>query len=533
MTESDVWRGSIICRSSPALDDVNFSATTPLDTSESLPYNTSLEFLSLVRPSCIPKHLAIGPALSVWTTTPATEGWFADALLRQSATKIHAAGDDEERPIQVSGSLDSDIGVLLRVVNADEFCQKTVPTVTEVLIYGSWERQASNKGPLATPPNSSSPGPQPTVEEDETRADEHHSPQVLKVYARLLCSDLLYKSSEIPRPRPLTTTDHTTFKKEINHTPEHESFSKLPVATLASPSPSLKRRRACSLFEDAAHHRKRVRKDGGQRVSAAMAADAIVTNPIQQPAKFIGAADGASTRPKTADPHGKPAHLRRSLSRASSISSFSYNLGGADSRPLSRRGGPNGTRVSSPSRSTSFTQALTANCSLKIDNAKLFDVRNKDALSKVVMAGMRIYGLQQLKRTGRPQSATEESFVMADRIEEVDEYKMVYHQTFKAACCALRKYLTISIIKQDTLREVVDKLLAIFCTDPVQLENDPPSGEFGEGRLDEDNPFVPHRAHLDGGITHVSQLEGRRPLQQVRNLESSVSTARRKDIEPG
>jgi hypothetical protein len=74
------------------------------------------------------------------------------------------------------------------------------------------------------------------------------------------------------------------------------------------------------------------------------------------------------------------------------------------------------------------------------------ELRNKEALSKVVMAAMRMHGLQQRKRnrTGHNSSAPgiDESQQLgedtaADEAMKDDDFKLIYHQTFKGAALAL------------------------------------------------------------------------------------------------
>ncbi len=79
------------------------------------------------------------------------------------------------------------------------------------------------------------------------------------------------------------------------------------------------------------------------------------------------------------------------------------------------------------------------------------EARNKEAISRIVLAGMRIHGLQQRKSTagarsrsirdtGAPRSATPSELLPATMLvddEDRDvEYKGVYHQTYKGALFA-------------------------------------------------------------------------------------------------
>jgi hypothetical protein len=78
------------------------------------------------------------------------------------------------------------------------------------------------------------------------------------------------------------------------------------------------------------------------------------------------------------------------------------------------------------------------------------ETRNKEALSKVVMAAMRMHGLQQRKknrsRRGSIAPGAEdpgpisEEFA-AEEAAKDEEYKLIYHQTYKGAALAFVRHL--------------------------------------------------------------------------------------------
>ena len=114
----------------------------------------------------------------------------------------------------------------------------------------------------------------------------------------------------------------------------------------------------------------------------------------------------------------------------------------------------------------------------QISESSTIDQQNKLALTRIIMTGMRIYGLQQrksLKPRVEPEREERPSRESSRLEEEEDEYKLIYHQTFKAASFAFRTHMPMEIINQGVLRDVVDSLLVIFCNDPLasQTTNDP------------------------------------------------------------
>lgn len=52
-----------------------------------------------------------------------------------------------------------------------------------------------------------------------------------------------------------------------------------------------------------------------------------------------------------------------------------------------------------------------------------------------------------------------------------DEYKVIYHQTFKAATFAFRRQVSTLPLGQETMRDVVDRLLVLFCSTTSALHN--------------------------------------------------------------
>lgn len=103
------------------------------------------------------------------------------------------------------------------------------------------------------------------------------------------------------------------------------------------------------------------------------------------------------------------------------------------------------------------------------------------------MAGMRMYGLQQTKK-----SANTANRITEGSSEQDGEYKLIYHQTFRAASFAFRTHLAVKQVPQNTLREVVDRLLSMFCNDPLaesKIEEDV-DRSFGSQKLEQRrNPF--------------------------------------------
>jgi hypothetical protein len=187
----------------------------------------------------------------------------------------------------------------------------------------------------------------------------------------------------------------------------------------------------------------------------------------------------------------------RQLSRSPSISS--------DIRPSSRKG------LDAHRKRSNLSHVVTVPLQPEEPTIKS---RNKEALSKVVMAGMRMYGLQQRKKNrsrrasvapGIEESQQPNDEVAADEAVKDEEYKLVYHQTFKGAAFALRKHMSEKPLhaQPDRLRDVVEKLLAIFLNDPLAqpLPTDEPSNPVA-------TPGSKQRLGVPGStINHVSPFD--------------------------
>lgn len=136
------------------------------------------------------------------------------------------------------------------------------------------------------------------------------------------------------------------------------------------------------------------------------------------------------------------------------------------------------------------------------------EAKNKDTISRIVMAGMRLYGLSQSKArrksrvsSGAASPALDTCFEEQEAERKQDEeYKLVYHQVFKGVCFAFRAHIAAKALQvhSHALQEIVDKLLAIHCTDPLAegLPGAPdkltPGGRkaFGSAKVEERSPFA-------------------------------------------
>ncbi|KAF1923798.1 uncharacterized protein M421DRAFT_104241 [Didymella exigua CBS 183.55] len=427
---ADVWSGDILLSDGESIRDIGFS--TPHDTSAPAISATTIRFLSTVDTAKIPLYLAVGPSYDVWTTSEASEAWFESTLLSLPTT---AASNNGVQNWWTLARAQSPIGVLVQVESQGIEISK--PKVTEILIYGT----------IAAVPG------------------EGLLPE-LRVHALPLSSGLLHGkiySSGLPPSPVLSTADETA---EI----EAQYLAPLYEYQPAPKSPKRKR----DLFEEATLARRKAKGKGGVGVAAAAARATESQRPYAHRKSIsieLKASPFPESRPSSA--HGAlPRLTSRQLSRSHSINS--------DIRPLSRRDTTDG-----PERRSHLSRVDTI--SLQPEEPTT-ESRNKEALTKVVMAAMRMHGLQQRKRVKSRRASTAPGFeesqpafeeLTAEDAAKDEEYKQIYHQTYKGAVLALRQHMTEKPLhaQPDRMRDLVEQFLALFLNDPLAqpLRSDEPT----------------------------------------------------------
>ena len=132
---------------------------------------------------------------------------------------------------------------------------------------------------------------------------------------------------------------------------------------------------------------------------------------------------------------------------------------------------------------------------------------------------MRLHGLVQSK-SSRSKSQPYEGVDGAhdeQRKKADEEFKLIYHQTYKGTCFAFRSHMGTQTLQPfaEQVREMVEKLLGIFCADPLAEglgaeggDEVTPGGRkaFGSavregGKGEEENPFLKTQS---GGMRELS-----------------------------
>ncbi|THZ50399.1 hypothetical protein D6C90_02630 [Aureobasidium pullulans] len=376
-----------------------------------LPNDCTLQFLSHVDTTRIPLQLICGPRLDVSTADPDTETWFSNLLL--------SSNDAEEQGTEwwPSAALESPLGILAAVQVADS-SSIPQPRTTEILFYAA--RRDVQRSPPTPPHNEAS-----------------SSDMAFGLYALPLSSDLLLSNEvEVTPPSSpiLSATDTSTPTGRFIPHPWD--------------GPSLRQKRKTAIdstFSAAEDHRRNLKRHLGASVAAAAASNSPSLPSLP--------------RLKSEQSRGSVPLLTRPKSRSPSIASLRRENTGTAAETR---------RVSGLSRETPVpTTTQTA-------EEEALEKKNKDMISKVVLAGLRVWGFSSSSKRKKRASTSIASEPPTDPTEEArdEEYKLLYHHVYKSTCFAFR----VGIAKQDLsgkefadrVRDMVDSFLGIFCKDPLE-----------------------------------------------------------------
>ncbi|KGO70667.1 hypothetical protein PITC_055580 [Penicillium italicum] len=470
----NVWTGSIPLSSDSKLEGIRLVDPNSYWHSE-LSKESQLSLRSFVNPALIPLHARAGPNLELHTSHAGTSKWLQRKL-------TGAFWLNEEDPA-FQQSFQCPVGLL---VSVEGNTKSGNATPTSLLVYGVLSSAASCTRP-PTPPHSSpseTPGQSNTLQ---------RAPYELRIYAAPLSTSRLTQAQAYPSPPPSNPDQPIT-------TPRCAEF----LPDISSPSP--KRKRVATLFEVAAQHHRRVRQRGGEAVSQLM----------------------ASSRPLSSSQNLQTLRIKRepeedsltipSLDRIVSHRSRSVSIGAGLHRPGSVRSratpGPNadpqkrvptpnpfldsgprhGAQMSQGQGPSSLSFSEEKPVSAPGSPAKDPDTviaENKNLITRTILTCMRLYGFHRANTrsasmgkppggagaeleadvsgtTPAPEALRAETPAPGS-IADDDEFKAMYHATYKAAAFALRRYLkqapglAPSVLEKEKAMTCIDELLRLFC----------------------------------------------------------------------
>lgn len=357
------------------------------------------------------------------------------------------------------------------------------PPTTDLLVHGILTTASSGERP-PTPPVSSSP-------ETEEMAITYTTQQ-LRIYATPISGSLVARAQAIPD------------RDGIDAVAGHEQIAQF-LADDHSPSP--KRKRVETLFESVAQHHKRVRHKGGEGVSLLMAQN-LSQHPQQQsnPVKRESEEPGLPILSKIAS------HRSRSISTSSNLNpnktaetrteNTRPSSSWSNARHISSKRGtpaPGLSAEASTQRDSVLSSALLSSEDREPRSepkcAEHVVLDNKNIITRTILTCMRLYGFN---RTARPasshrnvsqnsmalsQNEGRESQIPIDNMAlpasssstDEDEFKAMYHATYRASTFALRKYLkepipgenranwTPPVLEKGKAMTYIDGFLKLFC----------------------------------------------------------------------
>jgi len=394
----------------------------------------TLQVLGVCSETVVPLHMLVN-RLRVSCFSDELKQWLQQNLEQAQHTVVAEDIEDAEH-----ASPHSSKGILCSVKPAKAISNiGVIQPITEVMLYAcqipnvGYDDEAAREGWDGVVRL-------PAIEEEV----EH---DLVAVYAVTISSELLYK--------PITTD-------------ASPKGNKGDIKALHAPVPSAQKHdRLSQLFDEETERRKKPRlKDGRERSTSR--ASSIMTSPMLPqdgfPIDNILNGKGSASDPVMI---GTQTTTRVPASRNNSASMAN------EARPASRRGNLERT-------STLLSQSFTADTALE----QQIETRNKELISRSVLVVMKSYGLSSYKAgtkktqnnvMGVESQGANSPDVAADlgldsQAIEIDsrdaEYKSVYHQTMKATSFAFRKGMGSMMLRPESIKDVVDRLLAVFCTEP-------------------------------------------------------------------
>ena len=447
-----------------------------------IPKTTTFGVKCFVNPSLVPLYARAGPDLEFHATSPDTLQWLKSRLLSNCGF-LHDDNDDHDDDLDIC-QCQCPVALLIRVgVPSTVTVARCI--ISDLLVYGVLSRTNTNTSEtyfeerrrrLPTPPESSSSSPA-AVGHRKSSSSFATAKKELKIYATPLSDSLVTKAVNLPLPSSQTTPDHHV--RTTNPTNADAEFVTL-LPDVHSPSP--KRKRVTTLFEVAEQHHRGIRRKGGEAVSQVMSKSRpqvqtqqhSVQVPIKQeePEESTGLSSileeeriaasssssfrGSQRRVSSLGPNSRPGSSYGLASRASASASASFAKDGSgigfEGGSMRRNDDAYGKTSSSLSSSNLHGDAETV------------ITGNKNLITRTILTCMRLYGYTRTSSTSSKSTnkngngnVTSTTYRETPGIEEGDstpapgpggtgttedeEFKAMYHATYRAATFALRKYL--------------------------------------------------------------------------------------------
>ena len=406
--------------------------------------NATLRYLSTINTSCVPLRLIAGAPLEVYSEHATTCEWLLGILAHEQTETIQGPESWWDHP-----STQSHVGYLLGIGNNEGKDTGDQTRFTELLIYATTVEQSSTEATLPTPPPSS-----PRSDDVAGQAIAHPSPSIV-FRALPICSNL---PRLVGQSACLSTAEQDLRTVDIDLQPP------LPETE----SKHGKRRALTTVFAEASRERKRLKRRGGESIGT------FVREPEGDKSRAVADHVHAISASKIDDGDAGGGIVRPSSSRhfrSSSITSIATEVPPKLHKQLPSQGDV-------PQMAPEGQNTATAGPK---NPPEQIEQQNKALLSRTVMAGMRLHGLQQPRKSIQRTTSLPTAIPPANPSDDTanEEYRQIYHHTYKAAAFALRHQMYTQILKGGDVRETVDRLLGIFLSGTTAVEDH--AGDLREG----------------------------------------------------
>ena len=365
----------------------------------------------------MPLGLHAGPPFQVFSNNLYTQDWFWSALLNNYDPDSEEFHNSYHREWYEHTYSQGSGGLLFKAYSDDVPSNSDRPRITHFLFYAA-KMGKSGRESLPSPPPSS-----PTRQTSHSVNSGHQfSPDEFFVFALPLSTDLLDRVTAryIAPPSPTTLPS-----EDFSGSSDGKFLPNTINDTSAGTEGKQKRQRMSDLFDKASQRQLKARRTESQDLG---------TLPKYEPVRSqLGWSFSSSGMAPKFEEHGEPKlNDIPQLKRIASTSSATLANGSGRSNSNSQLKRP------SLSRADSISNFPSPTC----DEEEGMMVRNKDVISRVVMAALRLNGMQP--RNSRAKSRCP---YMTDRLEQgeighypaefakdTDEesYKAMYHMLLKS-----------------------------------------------------------------------------------------------------
>ncbi|KAJ6259722.1 hypothetical protein Dda_5360 [Drechslerella dactyloides] len=476
-----LWRGALLLPDGlpqPALTEIELVSHVPpasqghaalpgLD-HDKLFGGARLQVLTVVDAAKVPLWLSCGPSFDLHTESLPAATFFANIFVQNTVTRDDNGdddGEDDEGEDDGGGCGLTNRAVVVRVLYDNPPDESDKPTITELALYGALSPE-SNTDPTPSLSVYALPLSSRLAKESKLHAAVKSEPSENKTGFKFL-------APLIGRKRKADTIFDEYDKKQ---------------AYYASLPPGLRR----------SWHR-RSDSFGSLKEEAAAADDTQKTSLLSKSVDFRRSVaptdDAIFKRDRERSQSVLQTRLREVAAERPATSRETNVLRRSDS--LAARRTPD-----VPVKSEFTTSLPQVSHSTTLPAAKIIE-RNKAAATRLIMASMRLYGLQRARPGDAKNDADEE------------EYRTVFHTTLRAVACSLRRSWNSEVITVTKLKETTEYLMKAFVGGAGPVAG---SSDQEDDVREDDNPF---RRRVGRGAVRSELSFGGRSVGAVEDADDS------------